>query len=49
MKIYHIYARNYNFGDHALCLEKRNLIREYFYNKIIFNKIDTHEYWINKY
>lgn len=47
MKVWHIFARHYNFGDHALGLATRNLFRKYFYDKLIFKYIDTHQYWID--
>jgi polysaccharide pyruvyl transferase WcaK-like protein len=45
MKIWHIYARNYNFGDHALGLAVRDLFRQEFGPKVIFETIDTHQAW----
>jgi polysaccharide pyruvyl transferase WcaK-like protein len=48
MKVYHIYARNYNFGDHALGLAVRNLFRRYFNNNVIFVPFDTHNLWISR-
>ena len=47
MKIWHIYARHYNFGDHALGLAARNLFRQYFASNVIFETVDTHKLWID--
>jgi polysaccharide pyruvyl transferase WcaK-like protein len=47
MKIWHIYARHYNFGDHALGLAVRDLFRQYFAKNAIFETVDTHKLWID--
>lgn len=47
MKIWHIYARHYNFGDHALGLAVRNLFRKYFAKDSVFETLDTCKLWID--
>lgn len=47
MKIWHIYARHYNFGDHALGLATRSLFRQHFASDAIFETVDTHKLWID--
>lgn len=51
LKIWHIYARTYNFGDHALGIAVRKLIRNALrkhHIETVFEVIDTHRFYISK-
>ena len=48
LKVWHIYARTYNFGDHALGIGVRRLFRKAFREKgmeLIFEVVDTHRFY----
>lgn len=42
INVYHIYARQYNFGDYALGVGLRNIFLRYFKPNILFKPIDIH-------
>lgn len=42
-KVYHAYAKYYNFGDHALAYGVKNVFLEYFNAQTRFKDIDIHE------
>ena len=49
LKVWHIYARTYNFGDHALGIGVRNLFRKVFRRHgidLIFEVVDTHRLYV---
>jgi polysaccharide pyruvyl transferase WcaK-like protein len=51
LKIWHIHARTYNFGDHALGIAVRKLIRgalRKHHIEAIFEIVDTHRFYISK-
>lgn len=48
IKVWHIYARTYNFGDHALGIGVRRLFREAFKKhgyELVFEVVDTHRFY----
>ncbi len=48
LKVWHIYARTYNFGDHALGIGVRDLFRKAFRKhgvELIFEVVDTHRFY----
>lgn len=48
MNVWHIYARYYNYGDHALGMGVRNLFLKYFSNSLLFKPMDTHSIVFNE-
>ena len=42
INIWHIYARYFNFGDHALGVGLRNILLKYFKKNLLFKSIDIH-------
>ena len=48
LKVWHIYARTYNFGDHALGIGVRRLFRDALQKhgyEVVFEVVDTHRFY----